>query len=79
MKAPTPLQMYGALSLWMVVTPERFGRRALPQDEMLGAADRASKELRKMFHGKPLKPWAERNRQNGAIIYPISRRGTILR
>jgi hypothetical protein len=75
MKPPTPLQLYGALSIWMVVAPERFGHQPLSEKEMLAAADRASKELRRMFHKKPLKPWAAREGKEGVEIYPVHRRG----
>lgn len=75
MKAPSPLELYGALSIWMIVTPERFGRAPLPEREMIKAAERASKELRLMFHGKPLKPWKARREKSGAKIFPFSRRG----
>lgn len=51
---------YGAFSLWAIVLPERFGLAPLPAGEMIKAADRASRELRKMFHAQPLKPWQAR-------------------
>jgi len=40
----------------MIVAPERFGRQPLSPHEMAMAAERSSRELRKMFHDKPLTP-----------------------
>lgn len=68
------LMGYGALSLWLIVQPERFGRAPLPDDEMISAADRASRALRKMFHGEPLKPWRARQEKSGVSIFSYSRR-----
>ena len=51
---------YGAMSLWAIVMPERFGLPPLPAREMRSAAERASRELRRMFHAAPLKPWKAR-------------------
>lgn len=71
---PNQLELYGALSLWMVVAPEKFGRKEMSSTEMLAAADRASKELRLMFHEKPLKPWQARKQKRGPAIFQFARR-----
>ena len=51
---------YGAFSLWLIVLPERFGLPALPREQMIKAADHASRELKKIFHAKGLEPWKAR-------------------
>ncbi len=63
---------YGALSLWLVVFPERFGLPPLPTSELRSAAERASKELRRIFHAKPLKPWQARKGRSEAHIASVS-------
>ncbi len=63
---------YGALSLWMLIKPEMFGYKAIPEKELLGAADRASRALRTMFHAEPLKPWAARKKgRRVASVYRV--------
>jgi hypothetical protein len=66
----------GAKSLWLIVAPERFGRAPIPLDEMIKAADRATRELRRIFHGVPLKPWQARKGKSGPEIYQFARRRT---
>jgi hypothetical protein len=70
---------YGALSIFLIIAPERFGRAPIPISEMISAADRASRELKKIFHKKPLQPWQARRGKSSPNLSTISRRGFILR
>jgi hypothetical protein len=70
---------YGAVSLFMIVNPERFGREPMPKEEMIKAADRASRELKKMFHKKPLQVWQAQRGKSSNIFYTVYRRGAMLR
>jgi hypothetical protein len=67
------MMAYGALSLWLIVWPKRFGRAPIPASEMSAAADRANRVLRKMFHDKPSKPWRARREQRGAKTYQFAK------
>ena len=66
------LMAYGAKSLWMIVRPEQYGFQGLREKELLGAADRASRELRKIFHQEPLPPWAARRGRRFGDIHRLS-------
>lgn len=63
-------------SSWYLMT---IVRSDMPDEEMIKAADRASRELRKMFPPKPLAPW--RARQQKALPTPhcFARKRRLLR
>lgn len=75
-KSPHQLLLmgYGAFSLWAIIKPERFGFQPIPKSAISAAAVAASKELGRMFHNKPLKPWKARDNKRGLEIMKLARR-----
>lgn len=75
-KSPHELLLmgYGAFGLFAVVAPERFGKPAFKNSELPMAADRASRELKRMFHKSPMKPWKSRDKKVGLEIMKFARR-----
>lgn len=69
---------YGALSLFMIINPERFGKPPIPAEEMIYAADRASRGLRNIFPSA-LKPWATRRLVSFPEVLRTYRRGHMTR
>lgn len=68
---------YAAYSIWLIVFPQIFGLDPIPDDEMIHAADRSSRELRNIFHAEPIKPWKARKGRRIADIHRFSRREEI--
>jgi|CXWL01.1.fsa_nt_gi hypothetical protein len=54
-------------------------RSSMPDSEMLKAADRASREMRKMFPPKPLKSWRARQQKAAPVVHCFARRRRMLR